>query len=873
MLQVQSGKLKTSYAVPPQSSFTCEPWSVRYATVEGKYVRRSYCALGAPEAQVWCFSEKDDRLSEKFQLSTSKWLSDDPSNPIVFLDALQDSAREGSLTEPDLLVMHRNGRVRRISSNLDHEHWSLSCVPMKSSGPKPQVIAASIVNSHEAEPRLFKRRPDIASDLASSLRESSESTTILLCVIREANREGNSRSDVYFEAYMLPRPTEPSIRAGIVETKRLLRSEFPKDHDRWSLKANAKINIDPTFWSVDVAFEKGIVTYDMVGYSADIDSQLVLDSEVFSSCMRLSSTLTIAASSSAITLYDAKYGSVLHKIPMDQVRLNRKRKRTTGQVMEEPVEFVDFFRHLGMLVARRGNSLLSFEIGPELTSYESRNSRKLSGLLISAVGRGLKSTIKQDMKKPKDIGPGFGNAIMYKNQDATERWNSRKDFLSKLIDSGATERFEQEIASDLFGIAAQKRPLEDLYQSYTTEVADPEKVRYILSKMFIHTPPDLEQSELPSLRLRIEAHHLLQWLMKGDWISQASIASALNKDGVSSTHQIYPVGSVHGAFEKADPSLRLLTKLLDISNSLEAAELTSIVQQHVMVALDLQEESLQNNLLAGPDSAELVNDSEQFEKALDKIGDSSPQNQSVVQKRSLVLNALERLHSKPRTEVISMARSHLRGDSLLALVQLLRQQLFHGGYTTSFRSQPLLSPPASPTINGEKEQFRAQRILGLDVIVNLLSCCIDALGSVSVLSGSSDHAFMEPLIADLRSEISSALQGVEEAAYLQGILREVWRYGASATSTSSEASDRIPSDPEQRPSSGEIVTLVSQSTEDQFDGAGTMGMLPLSLKMEAGVSDYKVRRGGGQVLQRSQREKAGLQHRAVGRYSFERLIL
>ena len=778
------------------------------------------------------------------------------------------------------MVVHRDGRIRRLSANLGQQIWSMHVsLPASTQNVEKHVVAAASLSGDHSELGIFKKRPDIAAELAQSL-EISGSATLLLLVLRETSREGASRPDIYLEAHLLPHGSANGIGSSTAATKCLLRNQFPKDHDRWSAKANIQIVIDPPKGTVDVSFERGIVSYDLFGYSADIVSQLLSETEVFSSLMRLSSTLTVAASSSAITTYDANYNSIRHRLPMDQVLLNRKRKRSTGRAMEEPIKFVGFFRRLNILVACRGNALLSFDITSDRNSLGSHSTRQKDGLLINAIGNGLSRTAQHDMKKPKNIGPGFGRALIYRNQEGEDKWIARKAYLDDLVDSGDMHRFEEDIALDLFGTAADETSLDELYKGKGCGVTDPEKISYALSRLLtVKSTPD--DGESPSLRLRKGAPRLLRWLIANDWISMASFSRALEMNSPGASYGTLPVGGIYQAFTEADPSLALLAELLRRPNSLEASELVYIVQQYVMDALALQEQTSQGRLVTEngdmesmSHEPELVNGDVPSPEIHKVTRSSSQKSESSSSQRVIMLDALERLYTKPREEIVSTARSFLRGDGLLALIQLLRQQLYYGGYTTSFRSQPLLSPPASPVIDGSKGRHEEEgKILDLQVIVTLLSCCVDALGSLSVLSGSADNPFMEPLIADLRSEISSALQGVEEAAYLQGILREVWRYGASGNNKLTESHDQasLGLQPTQR--HGEIITLISQASEDQFDNAATTGMLPLSLKMEAEISDYKVRRGGGQVLHRSGREKAGLEHRAVGKYSFERLTL
>jgi hypothetical protein len=62
--------------------------------------------------------------------------------------------------------------------------------------------------------------------------------------------------------------------------------------------------------------------------------------------------------------------------------------------------------------------------------------------------------------------------------------------------------------------------------------------------------------------------------------------------------------------------------------------------------------------------------------------------------------------------------------------------------------------------------------------------------------------------------------------------------------------------------------------EDGFDGDAGGKMLPLSLKATSGdVSRTKIKKSTGEVQSRTNREIGYLRRKAVGKYSFERLII
>jgi hypothetical protein len=169
---------------------------------------------------------------------------------------------------------------------------------------------------------------------------------------------------------------------------------------------------------------------------------------------------------------------------------------------------------------------------------------------------------------------------------------------------------------------------------------------------------------------------------------------------------------------------------------------------------------------------------------------------------------------------------------------------------------------------------------------------ISALPNVNDLDDDSDSAIASAsremeLISDMKSEVSAALAGVEEATYLKGILREYLRFAdqvadASATSTDAVAKtdDSVTHAPshliryEKLNGADLMVFTRPEEGEEGFDGDASGKILPLSLKPpSADVSRTKVLNSTGEIKARTSREVGYLRRKAAGKYSFERLVI
>ena len=233
--------------------------------------------------------------------------------------------------------------------------------------------------------------------------------------------------------------------------------------------------------------------------------------------------------------------------------------------------------------------------------------------------------------------------------------------------------------------------------------------------------------------------------------------------------------------------------------------------------------------------------------------------------RRALVHLLRRLESHASGSVVSALRQEMPHLHMFALINFLRQQLFLGGYTSSFSSQTSASMTENNSVGGHKDE-----VLSLAAITGLLKSVIDAVG-IAAWTGSPSGAGQEDgLIRDLRMEISLALSGVEEAAYLKGILRELLRYGQRSSEHEDPVMDTQAASVAEWPQKpGEIITIF----DDRWDRGEEATWLPLDLRSsKEKVSPAKIRRGNGRGMKRSKREMRYLESKKVGRYSLDRLV-
>jgi hypothetical protein len=236
---------------------------------------------------------------------------------------------------------------------------------------------------------------------------------------------------------------------------------------------------------------------------------------------------------------------------------------------------------------------------------------------------------------------------------------------------------------------------------------------------------------------------------------------------------------------------------------------------------------------------------------------------------NMLIKALAALGTLDIRSISDAMRQNFAAGEVLALIQLLRQQLFKIG-------SPNYMQPSE--VKNNSEGTTQEVVLGtpvaaqmsIDSILKVLSACIDAVGPLDLLSPVHSEDFLEHVIPHLMSEVSLATKAVEDTADVHGVLREALQYAQSnqkpAHGIKSVAEQGLAV---QRP--GEIITLYAEQMED-VEASGRDGLLPLTLQGDS-VKSFKVRKGGGQITRRSLRHTLMLESRNRGLYSYERLVL
>lgn len=848
--------------------------------------RQTYCAVERPEQQIKGFFEETSASATTAPVITSSSFSlKDSNSPTVFVGIVPRGSVDEKVDEPfDLLSVHKDGRVRRLAPDLKTQRWSIHHSEIASlSSASYEVSAGFLLEFDDVQKSLFKRRPDLAALAMSDVTSPTVGKpSVLLLVLHPAASQRISLSDVKIQIFAVPAQLR-SDGFGLDEAQKLRHLHTVHlPH----LAGQEEVDLEGLQWNfhsgsagLSLSFKRGFINFDLSQYSPSVTSQFLLDDEQFSSIMRISPHSVIGAGKSVVALYDTQYCSIQRSIAVRDILCNSSSKDADRKA---PTIFVGYFAKLGIALATKGNVLLAFDLSSLHTMHGPSLKRQRDGLLIDAIGRGIGSSAASwDVSADKYRDEHMASLGLVTQEDV-DRWNRFKKDLESASKSADAVAFDNAVKS-YFGSSDKGNALPS-----PGEFVNPERVLFVLSKIFAmqHEESSDPAGSSTNLAILFWPKDTCEWLIKSGSLSTNNIDIALRRAAKPRILPPLRSGALVRALARFDPSLKHLTLLLKGPTVLDSEELTHALK----IFLDLAR--ARSAALDEPAAMTITNtshgdmeiDQDSGEKISGPPAKSSASAEASLEDAFIGLNlTLTQLHKHPLSKVVASFRSTLSNTDTLSVIHHLRVSLATGGYTSRFTEEPPIPI----------DSIKAAPPLSLNAITDLLNASVDAIGPsgwISAVGFAGSAANEADVIAHMKSEISAALAGVEEATYIKGILREFIRYAgtvvpaANAAETSTAVDhhdDGLPRVKREKLNGADLLTFAIPE-----DGYGEVSgkMLPLSLKAGsfggsggsgAGevVSRTKVKPTTGEVKQRTSREIGYLRRKAVGKYSFERLIV
>jgi hypothetical protein len=834
--QIQNGNILASYPVPPSSRFLGPPCSIR-AELDGQPNLTTYCALKRETARIELFRSVDEDTARPTNTTVSALRDQDSA--VTQLDVLPGHP------EDRVLVVQQNGDLTLLSADLqstilESKLYSDNC-------RVPKILAVRTLTQAEAKRTVLRRRPDVVSAIASD--------AYLLAVAYTALESDGSTRRLWYGLWAVDLSGNSAVSTnGILRP--ILEHELRLDgaSSRKEKACTFGLRASSLFVRTGDAFFSYALTGLLPSPSATFRTGLSGNYEV----MAISPATAICSYHDVLQLYDLKYQSIQAQIGSKPMNLKRKRER--DQPTNEAsgyLEFVAYYPHSSRVIGRRRHQLLAID----LASTSDKHALVNGSTLLQNIGRGISGQKQLDsyaknLKRQSKTGQ---EALVLRAHSRAE-WESTRERLDQLAQNGDHHEFENTFVDSLFNDSppTEAQGPRNTLSSDAAIVPD-FKIHYLLSKLFFgkdHEVNGIAENGTAGQHMTVQilSNKLMLWVCRIGLLSARNL-NAMCAHMKSSSRGIFTGQNLAAALLTADPSCELLTGCLDHGFSPYMDEVVAVIQLLLQQALDNPTPARN-----GSDSGNL-SPAQGPDTQLQILTDSSTENASVpTSVQGALIAALNRLGTAASSVISVELKKALSQTEILALVQFLRQQLFLAGHTRSFSTLPVTENLSTN--------------VRFEVAVKILSSCIDAIGPLGGSGTIANEDFIGNVVSELAAEITNAKQGLEDAADLQGILRETLRYGESIQRQQASGG-RLPGHVTSdggKDRSAVIMTVYSDSAE-AHERLQPGSALPLGSKLENVVDAVKIRKGGGQSKQRSVRQMKMLERRNKGQYSFERLVL
>lgn len=898
---MRNPRLVTSYALPPHTRFLAAPYSVYYKPAGLKAVRVTYAAVSNTAekmAHIVSFVEevKSDSsdLSAESQVKTTYPLT----NPAVFaLYALASHSDNTDLASAlDLCIVYNDGAVESVAGDLSTKRWdadaaqSIVLTQGAAAQPLGHVEYATVTDVEKARKGLLKSREDALSVvIGSDLTNNPAALNIPLLVLTTVSAGQRS-----MHIFALPPRSKDLVSSLHLGLRHLLTHSLPSNSSPEKPEHSATFSLHASSGKLHQLLDGRVTTFDLSSTLPTVLSTLASPdpAQPYTSFVRLTPALVMAADSTVCGMYDTKYSSLQGQLPLTTGTVDLssgKRKRTEGE--PAAIDFVAFFSDLGLAVAISGHTLIGLQINVSAPAY--KKSKAGTSLLINSLSKG--STHNQTSATDPIFSTWkvqVDSLLEEANVDALERFlaaelesaptkSSRslkstkrgkhikdsKDKKQDSVEDVKTDQPEQKTSDDQSDKTLQvatwspSLPWDFGQNSQLVQRTDRRKAMYLLSKMF--TWSEKSSQDQSSVAFCFFAPNIFKWIALTGHLNTSTIERALRESNAGTPANASAKaesGDIIRALNELDPEMHIMHEYLSWPVHIEIDEVV-IALRTLVKSLDDPKPGLIGKLITSgasdttspPENLAASDEQGALEAAEADLQYATAQLENGLNIRSTSLRTVfTRLHSFPSSSIISALKTHLTQAHLTFFIQLLRVELADGGWTTRYLDF-LISPRVAELSEGERPADNS-----LTIISNLLSCGVDAVGLQGWMVPPSQEK--DDVIETLRAETSAALEGAHEACEMGIFLNDFERYAKLLKSQAKE-------ERREGKRSAKVDAIKAPGFEETKDVVDPI--LPMGMKVHK-VEKMLARSGG-----REQKKSKGLlgkeRSMRVGKYSFDRI--
>lgn len=851
-----ASRLITSYPIPPQESFTCPPYSVRVRRNNSSDALR-YTFIATTDAgahKVTLFKDVAHRDGKTTSNSISQVLRTSAVKYLTCSSPSNESANIG-----DIIAVCEDGEVVCLSGESLAIQWSSSSKSMVQ-----DLVAATVADFHveyalsgttaEFNEGLFKNRPEVFSALPKAADSQLELVVLIskslvqnvenrhLIVLAAVSGSSSASADVQ---HLVPLDIVPITS---------ITSQNSAESPIYQVDVQSGLLLQ---------LQQGVIgVYDLTGAVPKLKT--TIEAENAQSFARLFKPFVLASSLDSIGLYNYQYRSVHSKASLDWSEVPTEGEKPRS------CQLISYLRSQDLVVALVENILVTIQVEPP----KNPGKRRKEGLLIDSIGRG--TGLEMPTKRVRcEVSSEFSRLVPGTlTDDYLAKFQAETEAADKLLANNELGKWE-DVLRGKFGLAKKSTGLTNGENAKAHEGSDVQElpewnwlsgspypavdrrwIIYAITQTFSVDVKAVDDSPRPELRLVLPESNVTTYLVVAGHLTLSNLRTAFRDELAPEASDNRAVaGDLIRCLADADLSLTLLLNYLQATKLGEVELLLAI--RALMLSMDLIPEGkldatklLTSEPHAGNGNKDDIEmDLDDLERKI-AVTEHYLGDESSSRSRGLTL-AFTKLWRLPAVSTVKALRTTVSTDDIMSLIYLLRVELLRGAWTslyidpTSFDSEGNEPPPDGV----------------IALIADLLGRCLDAVGAGGWLFNDAiswaDKAEASDFLTALRLEVTAALEGIEEAVFLNGILGETVRFGNAMQKggAARQQSAWTPNKP----------ILVHVENRDAR-------LLPLGLKTKLLPTREKVV-SGGEVVQRSGREMGHLISQKVEAYSLEKLVI
>ena len=840
--------------------------------------RYTYAALNESRTdKIALFKDDVDESGKTNQVNRSASLRE--GHRVVCLasllspGALEDAADASFKSE--LLVVRADGEIIGLDGENLQQKWSSTALTMLQDLSEEARTDFTIefcrsLPASEVVKGIFKGNNDVFSLLSEPGQNLDEELEVLVLV--SVSGSPSQRIRHLHIVGRLPSTSSLQEKRGVVQLH-VMPLVTPK-----SKKSSPRLyRLDARNGVLLELHQHTITIHDLTTSLPKITSTMQLDGT--NSFLPLSKTSLLCSTNAQLSVYNPIYRSLQNTIDIDLESQGPEKEDDSVSC-----QLVAYFSPLDRAVSIVGSSLVAIQLEAPKNRHAKR---RAEGLLIDSIGRGL-PTAKRSLKSTSKLPPKdsvFSNYLPGSIRgDYWKKWIADQEHADSLLNSNDIHNFELFLAERL-AIKVEAAPVQD---GDSTDASDKKPLVWRLPKSRANYPPVdrrwilfaisrsfqwnnalLEDSKIPRLIFQLPQCNILNYLVDAGHLTLSNLRAAFRDSlGEQEATDSFLASELVSRLAEVDPTLELLVVYLS-ATKLGALEVL-LVLRTLMKSLGLVNDPNKPlpKLLTNGTGEDDTNENETPEN--ENIGMELDDLEDEIQKTVSYLNnedagirgrgisvAFTKLGACPHSSAVKALRSTFKPQEILSLMYVLRIELVKGGWTDRYLEVEYRDDEDAP--------FDAPPDGIIKLIADLLGVCLDSLGPGGWLLNDALQAGDEAadFIGSLTHEVSAALEGLEEMTFLRNFLAGPVKYCEEVSRKQQQAA-AITEVPDANGAAKPIAICVKDPTARTLP----LGLKPASQQ----VSSHKVG-SGGEIIQRSLRERGHLISQKVGSYSLERIVI